>query len=180
MGSEGPCSSHCRERALLGDAQHTAELPQPSTFSLSSGSHPHPELSPLQTSCFQGHSTALWEHFFASQNQAWVPAPKCCLSASPRCGSPAWLPGLASLQLWGHREGRQALAVAQGGSHSQEGARGNREHRLPFLSLQTQLDVHPSAEGSAWGRRQELLQTGREGGPGAGTPCSSGTGRQSG
>lgn len=111
-----------------------------------------------------------------SQSQAWIPAPKCCLSVSPGVCSPAWLPGLASRQLQGHEEDRQTLAAAQGGSHSQEGARENREDRLPSCSPQTQLDVHPTAEGSAWGRRQRLLPTGREGGPGAGTPCSSGTG----
>lgn len=99
-----------------------------------------------------------------SQSQAWIPAPKCCLSVSPGVCSPAWLPGLASRQLQGHEEDRQTLAAAQGGSHSQEGARENREDRLPSCSPQM-LDVHPTAEGSAWGEEAEAAPNGKGGRP---------------
>lgn len=54
--------------AVTAGREHWWEMPStlqssPSESSLSSGSHPHPEPSPLQTSWFQGHSTALWGRF---------------------------------------------------------------------------------------------------------------------
>lgn len=59
-GERGPA-------AVTTGREHGWEMPSrlqssPSTFSLSSGSHPHAErpLSPPQTSRSQGHSTALW------------------------------------------------------------------------------------------------------------------------
>lgn len=91
-----------------------------------------------------------------SQSQARVPAPKCCSSASPT---------VRAAQLQGHGEGRQALAAAQGGSHSQEGARGSGEHRLPSLSPQTQLDGHPTAGDSAWGEEAGAAPNGKGGRP---------------
>lgn len=154
--------------------EHWWEMPNmlqspPSVFSPSSGSHPHPEPSPLQSSWFQGHSTALQGCFvppgarakpgFLSRSAAHQCPPRCVRP------SPAPWPGLASLQLRGHGEGRQALAAAQGGSHSQEGARGNREHVLPSRSLQTQLDAHPTAEGSASGEEAGAAPNGKGGRP---------------
>lgn len=167
---------HCWE--MLSTVQNS-----PSAFSLSSGSHSHCELSPLQSSHFQGHSAALWGCFVpphrARAMLVFLPqsaAPLC----PPRCvqPSPVSWPGLASPQLQGHGEGRQALAEAQGGSHRQEGVRGAGSTGCPPAHRRRSWTRIPllRAQHGERRRRQGLLQRGREGGPGAGTPCRGGTG----
>lgn len=84
--------------------EHWWEMPNmlqssPNVFSPSSGSHSHPEPSPLQSSWFQGHSTALRGCFVppgARAKPGFLPrsAARLC---PPRCvwPSPAPWPGLA-------------------------------------------------------------------------------------
>lgn len=167
-GARGPAAAmagreHCWE--MLSTLQNS-----PSAFSLSSGSHSHPELSPLQSSHFQGHSAALWGCFVpphrARAMLVFLPqsaAPLC----PPRCvqPSPVSWPGLASPQLQGHGEGRQALAEAQGGSHRQEGVRGAGSTGCP-----------PAHRRHSW-TRIPLLRA-QHGGGGGGRGCSKGEGRE--
>lgn len=159
--------------AVTAGRQHCWEMPNmlqspPSAFSPSSGSHPHPEQSPLRAAGFRDIQLHCGD-VLCHQEPELSPGscPKVLLVCVPHgvC-SPARPPGLA----WPPRSCRDAGRAGRPWQRPREAPtdrreRGGTEHRLPSRSLQTQLDAHPTAEGSASGEEAGAAPNGKGGRP---------------